>query len=103
MAPVQCINPAPSVVCAAVRSKVVVLLSLIYCLMYSLLFVGVMCLSLFGYALLCVHSSFAISLKRRESWLPCYFVLQMYCLYKCYVALPRGAMGWFEVCDCDIS
>ena len=32
---------------AAVRSKVVVLLSLIYCLMYFPLFVGVLCLSLF--------------------------------------------------------
>ena len=32
--------------------------------MYFPLFVGVLCLSLFCYALLCVHSSFAIILKR---------------------------------------
>ena len=30
------------------------------------LFVGVLCLSLFCYALLCVHSSFAIILKRKR-------------------------------------
>ena len=30
------------------------------------MFVGVLCLSLFCYALLCVHSSFAIILKRRR-------------------------------------
>ena len=31
-----------------------------------LLFVGILCLSLFCYALLCVHSSFAIILKRKR-------------------------------------
>ena len=30
-------------------------------------------------------------------------VLQMYCYYKCYVALPHGAIGWSAVCDCGIS
>ena len=34
--------------------------------MYFPLFVGVLCLSLFCYALLCVHSSFAIILKRKK-------------------------------------
>ena len=34
--------------------------------MYFSLFVGVLCLSLFCYALLCVHSSFAIILKRKR-------------------------------------
>ena len=29
-------------------------------------------------------------------------VLQMYCYYKCSVALPRGVMGWSAVCDCGI-
>ena len=43
-----------------------VLLLLIYCLMYFPLFVGVLCLSLFCYALLCVHSSFVIILKRKR-------------------------------------
>ena len=40
---------------------------LIYCLMYFPLFVGVLCLSLFCYALLYVRSNFAIILKwKRE-------------------------------------
>ena len=34
--------------------------------MYFPLFVGVLCLSLFCYASLCVHSSFAIILKRKR-------------------------------------
>ena len=42
---------------AYISSKAVVLLLLIYCLMYFPLFVGVLCLSLFSYALLCGHSS----------------------------------------------
>ena len=49
-----------------VRSKAVVLLFLIYCLIYFPLFAGVLCLSLFCYALLCVHSSFAIILKSKR-------------------------------------
>ena len=39
---------------------------LIYCLMYFPLFVGVLCLSLFCYAVLCVHSSFAIILNKKR-------------------------------------
>ena len=51
----------------AVRSKVVVMfLLLILCFMYFPLFVGFLCLSLFCYVLLCVHSSFAIVLKRER-------------------------------------
>ena len=46
--------------------KFVVLLLSIYCLMYFPLFVGVLCLSLFCYTLLCAHSSFAIILKRKR-------------------------------------
>ena len=42
------------------------MLLLIYCLMYFPLFVGVLCLSLFWYALLCVLSSFVIILKRKR-------------------------------------
>ena len=38
----------------------------IYCLMYNQLFVGVLCLSLFCYALLCVHSRFEIIKKRKR-------------------------------------
>ena len=29
--------------------------------------------------------------------------LQMYCYYKCSVALPYGVIGWSAVCDCGIS
>ena len=58
-------NLSPPVAKAAVRSKVVVPLLSIYCLMFFPLFVGVLCLSLFSYALLCVLSSFAIILKRK--------------------------------------
>ena len=29
--------------------------------------------------------------------------LQMYCYYKCFVALPHGAVFWSAVCDCGIS
>ena len=36
------------------------------CLMYFPLFVGVLCLSLCCYSLLCVHYSFAIILKRKR-------------------------------------
>ena len=75
------------------------MLLLIYCLMYFPLFVGVLCLHLFCYALLCVHSSFAIILKRMRKII----VLQMYYYSKCSVALPHGALGWSAVCDCGIS
>ena len=67
--------------------------------MYFQLFVGVLCLSLYCYALLCVHSSFAIILKSCCAII----VLQMYSYYKCSVALPHGTVGWFAVCDCGIS
>ena len=56
----------PLVATAAVRSKGVVLLLLIYCFMYVPLSEGVLFLSLFCYALLGVHFSFAIILKRKR-------------------------------------
>ena len=31
------------------------------------------------------------------------FVLQMYCYYKCSVALTHGVAGWSAVCDCSIT
>ena len=60
---------------------------------------GVLCLSLFCYALLCVHFSF------EEDKAGCFasIVFNMYCYYICPVALPRGAVGWFAGCDCGIS
>ena len=51
---------------AAALSKAMARLLLIYCLIYFTMFVGVLCLSLFCIALLCVHSSFAIILKRER-------------------------------------
>ena len=67
---------------AAVRSKAVVLLLLIYCLVYFTLFVGVLCLSLFCYALLCVHSSFAIILKKKRK-----LVALLLLSYRCLVTV----------------
>ena len=88
------------------RSKAVVLLLLIYCLMFFPLFVGVLCLYLFCYALIYVHSSFAITLMRKRKLvallLHC-ILLRRSCYYKCSVALPHAAVGWSAVCDCGIS
>ena len=66
----------------AVHSKAVVLLLLIYCLMYFPFFVGVLCLSLFCYALLCVHSSFAIILKRKRK-----LVVLLLLSYRCILTM----------------
>ena len=46
------------------------------------LFVGVLCLSLFCYALLCVHSSFEIILKRKRK-----LVALILLSYRCIVAI----------------
>ena len=69
---------------AVVRSKAVVLLLLIYCLMYVPLFVGALCLSLFCYALLSVHFSFAIILKRKGE-LVALLLLSYRCLVTVYI------------------
>ena len=67
--------------------------------MYFPLFVGVLCLSLF----LCPFW-FCNHLEEEEK-AGCFaiIVLQMYCYFKCYVALPHGAVGRFAVCECGIS
>ena len=76
---------------------------LVYCLMYFPLFVGDLCLSLFSYALLCVHSSFAIILKRKRK-----LVALLLFSYRCIVSINdlwlflRGAVGWSAVCDCGV-
>ena len=67
---------------AAVCSKDVVLLLFIYCLMHFPLFVGLLCLPLFCYALLCVHSSFAIIWKRKRK-----LVALLLLSYKCIVTI----------------
>ena len=85
----------------AVRSKAVVLLLLIYCLMCFSLFVVVLCLYLFCYALLCVYSSFAIILKRKRK-----LVALLLLSYRCIVTIN---ILWLfltmpsVVCDCGIS
>ena len=71
--------------------------------MYFPLFVGVLCLSLFCYALLFVHSSFAIILKEEKAVSFACIGLQMYYYYRCSVARPHGAVGWSAVCACGIS
>ena len=43
---------------------------------------GALCLSLFCYALLCVHSSFAITLKRKRK-----LVALLLLVYKCIVTI----------------
>ena len=58
------------------------MLLLIYCLMYFPWFIGLLCLSLFCYALLCVHSSFAIILKRKRK-----LVVLLLLSYRCIVTI----------------
>ena len=50
--------------------------------MYFPLFVGVLCLALFCYALLCVYSSFAIILKRKRK-----LVALLLLPYRCIVTI----------------
>ena len=50
--------------------------------MYVPLFLGALCLSSFCYALLCVHSSFAIILKRKRK-----LVALLLLYYKCFVTI----------------
>ena len=57
--------------------------------LYLSLFVGLLCLSLFCYALLCVHSSFAIVLKRKGQ-LVALLLLSYRCLVTVNVLLHRG-------------
>ena len=58
------------------------MLLLVYCLMYFLLFVGVLCLSLFCYALFCVHSSFEIILKMNRN-----LVALLFLSYRCIATI----------------
>ena len=56
-----------------------------YCLMYFPLLVGVLCLSLFCHAVLCVLSSVAIILERKRELVALLFVvLRMSCYCKCF-------------------
>ena len=69
------------------RSKAVVLLLLIYCLLFLPLFVGVLCLVLVLLYIYLCPSSFAIVLMGK-------MVFLMSCDSQCSVALLRGAVGW---------
>ena len=61
-------------------------------------------MSMFCYALLCVHSGLSYHLEEEEkAGFFAIIVLKMYCYYKCSLALPHGALGWSELCDCGIS
>ena len=89
---------------AAVRSKVVVLLFLIYCLMYFPLFWGVLCLSLFLFCItLCPFYHCNHLEEEEKAGCLAFIVLQMYCNYKCSVALSHGVVCWSVACDCGIS
>ena len=76
---------------------------LIYCLMYLPLFVGVLCLSLFCYALRCVHSRFAIILTRKRKLVALLLLSYRY-------TVPINVLWLFfmvslvglQVCDCGI-
>ena len=62
---------------------------------------GVLCLSLYCCAILCVFSNFAIIFKRKTE-----LVALLLVSYGCLVTvnvltLPRGAVDWSGVCDCD--
>ena len=57
---------------------------------------------MFCYALLCVHSSFAIiSMGKRELIALLFFVFLV--SRDCCVALPYDTAGLSAVCDCEIS
>ena len=66
----------------AVRSKAVVLWLLIGCLVCFPLVVGVLCLSLFCCALLCVLSSFANIMKRKRE-----LVALLLLSYRCLITV----------------
>ena len=61
--------------------------------MYFPLFVGVLCLSLFCYALVCVHSSFAITLKRKRK-LVALPLLSYRCIVTIYVLWLFFTVQW---------
>ena len=70
------------VVWAVVHSKAVVMLLLIYCLMYFMLFVWVPCFTLFMLCILCIRSSFAIILKRQRK-----LVVLLLLSYRCIITI----------------
>ena len=78
----------------------VVLFLLIYCLLLLPFLVGVLCLILVLLFSTLRPSSFAMILMGKRELV----ALLMSCDSQCSVALPRGALGWSEVCNsCGIS
>ena len=60
-----------------------------------LLIMGVLCLSLIWYALLCALPSFAIILKRKRELVAfAFIVLRISCYCKRSVAFPHDVVGW---------
>ena len=56
------------------------------------------------FVLLCIHSRFAVVLKRKRKLVALLlFYRSIVAMYKCSEALPQGAVGWSAVCDCGIS
>ena len=62
---------------------------------------GVLCLSLFCYALLCVHFSYAIILKRKRK-VVALLLLSYRCIVTINVMWLFRAVGWSAVCERDI-
>ena len=86
----------------AVRSKAVVLLLLIHCLLTLPLYES---LYLFCYA---VHSAlynvaFILGTKRERCLFTLFVFLMSVSDCKCYVSRPHDAMGWSTKYDCGIS
>ena len=84
------------------RIFMTVLLLLIYCLMYFPLFMGVLCLSLFCYALLCVRFSFVISLKRKRKLtasllLSCRCIITINVLWLFFLTVPWFGLQYVAV------
>ena len=65
---------------------------------------GILCLSVFCYALLCVLSGFPI-IMRGSGGLVALLLLSYGCLVAVGVLwlFPCGAVGWSAMCDCGIS
>ena len=63
----------------------------------------VLCLSLFCYALLCVHSSFKIVLKSKRKLVAFLLLSYRFIVTISVQRLPHGDVGWPAVRDCGIS
>ena len=85
---------------AVVQLLVGLLLLLTCCLVVHVfpLVVGVLCLSLFCCALLCVLFSFAIALKRkREAGCLAFIVIRVSCYCEYSVVCPYGVVRWSKL------